>query len=60
MSTYRKFIVAIVTAAVIAGLSALTSALGDNFISAQEWATIALAFVGAIGVYVIPNDPKEL
>lgn len=55
VSRYGKFIVA----AVIAGASALTVALGDDTISATEGITVALAILGALGVYVVPNAPKD-
>ena len=60
MSNYRKFIAAIVTAVVLAGLIALQSALEDSTITPYEWATIAVACVGAVAVYMVPNDPGEL
>jgi len=61
VSRYSKFIVAIIVACLIAGLTALVSALQDNVITPQEWATIALAFVGALGVYFVPNtSPVDL
>jgi len=61
VSKYAKFIVAVIVACLIAGLTALVSALQDNAISPQEWATIALAFVGALGVYFVPNaTPVDL
>lgn len=65
---YIKTFVAIVTTALIAVQVALT---GDDTISQSEWITIALAGLGAVGVYVFPNktdtpapdlsvqDPKE-
>lgn len=48
---YAKFI----TSAVIAGATALTVALGDDTITATEGITVALAVLGALGVYVVPN-----
>lgn len=45
-----------VTAAVVAGLSALAAALDDNSVSSQETVTIAIAFFVALGaVWAIPN-----
>lgn len=57
MSTYRKFIVAILVAVAIATVTAVGSALQDEVITAQEWCTIALAALGALAVYVVPNTP---
>ena len=51
MSKYAKFIVA----AVSAGLVALTVALTDDKVTAGEWVTIGLAVVGALGVFAVPN-----
>ena len=56
MSKYAKFWVALVVAAIIAALQAAQPALGDGIVSAQEWLTIALAFVGAFAVYAVPNQ----
>lgn len=46
-------------AAVVAGLTSLYSALGDNAVSTAEWVAAAIAFVVALGtVWAIPNaDP---
>lgn len=51
ISAYAKFIVA----AIVAGGTALTVALGDNTITTTEGVTVALAILGALGVYVVPN-----
>jgi hypothetical protein len=46
-------------------LTALASALGvaaslaPDGLSSSDWITIALAFLGAVGVYSVPNRPKE-
>lgn len=58
MGKYRKFYVALALAAAIAGLTAAGSAMGDDVISRQEWITIALAVLGALAVYLVPNDPN--
>ncbi|WP_018352286.1 hypothetical protein [Longispora albida] len=55
MMRYAKFIVA----ATVAGLTTLASAITDNKVTPQEWVTIALAVVGAIAVYVIPNKTSD-
>jgi hypothetical protein len=55
MTRYSKTIVA----TLIAGLTVLASAISDNVITAQEWTNIALACLGALGVYVVPNRPSE-
>lgn len=51
MSKYAKFVVAAMTAAGIA----LSVALTDDRVTAGEWVTIALAAVGALGVFAVPN-----
>ncbi|MEO3929960.1 hypothetical protein ABGB07_39835 [Micromonosporaceae bacterium B7E4] len=51
VSKYAKTIVA----AVVAGGTALTVAMGDDTLSTTEAVTIALAVLGALGVYVVPN-----
>jgi hypothetical protein len=55
VSSYAKFIVA----AVVAGGTALTVALGDNVLTATEGITVVLAVLGALGVYAVPNAPKN-
>lgn len=52
---YAKTIVA----AIVAGGTALTVALGDDTLTATEGITVALAILGAFGVYVVPNAPKD-
>lgn len=49
-----KFVTALAAALAIAGV-----ALADNSISPSEWVQIILAFLGAVGVYAIPNTSKE-
>ncbi len=51
MSRYLKSIVAVV----IAGLTALQAAISDSVVTQNEWVIIALAVVGAIGVFAVPN-----
>lgn len=52
LSRYAKAIVAALTA----GLGALATAVQDDVISTQEWVTIAIAAVGALGVtWAVPN-----
>lgn len=54
VAPYAKAIIA----ALIAGLSALAAGLEDNSLTSQEWITIALAFVVALGaVFAVPNRP---
>ena len=60
MAKYRKFLLALVMAVVIAALTATTSALDDTLITPQEWVTIALAAATAAGVYLIPNEVPQL
>jgi flavoprotein len=52
---YAKFIVS----AVMAGGTALTVALGDNVITTTEGIAVALAILGALGVYVVPNARED-
>lgn len=51
MKEYAKTIVAVVMAALVA----LQTALTDGGVSSQEWITIALAGLGALGVLAVPN-----
>jgi hypothetical protein len=53
MPKYSKFIVA----ALAAGAVALQSAITDGTVSAAEWVTIAIAVLGALGVWAFPNKP---
>lgn len=46
-----------VVAALVAVLTALYAAVTDNTVTAQEWVTIALAALTAVGVYLVPNKP---
>lgn len=55
MGKYRKFIIAVVSAAAVA----LTTALSDNVISKPEWIVIGVAVLGAVGVYAAPNKTTE-
>ncbi|MFG1847763.1 hypothetical protein [Micromonospora carbonacea] len=52
---YAKTIVA----AVVAGGVALTVAMGDDVLTATEGITVALAVLGALGVYVVPNAKDD-
>ncbi len=54
MQKYTKFIVALAAA-----LGVLAAALADGAVSPTEWVQIALAFVGALGVYQLPNTPDK-
>ncbi|MFC6017206.1 hypothetical protein ACFP2T_13440 [Plantactinospora solaniradicis] len=51
VAKYAKTIVA----AIVAGGTALAVAMGDDTLSTTEGVTIALAVLGALGVYVVPN-----
>ncbi len=55
IARYAKTIVA----AVVAGGVALTVAMGDDVLTATEGITVALAVLGALGVYVVPNAPED-
>lgn len=53
--THTKVLVAIVAA----GLSAVAVALtGDGAFSTVEYINVAIAIVGAVGVYYVPNAPN--
>jgi len=55
MSQYLKAIVA----GLIAGLSSIVTALGDNKISPQEWVTAVIALLVALSaVWAVPNARK--
>ena len=49
---YAKTIIAVITAALVALANALP--IGS---SATQWVNFALAVVGAIAVYLVPNAP---
>ena len=53
MSRYAKTAVAVLVAA----LTALQAAISDGHVTNNEWIIIALAAIGAAGVYAIPNTP---
>jgi len=55
MGKYAKTVVAVVAAA----LAVLTVVLDDGKITGAEWVQVALAGLGALGVYAIPNKPKS-
>lgn len=55
LPVYAKTIVA----AVAAGAVALSSALSDSTVTASEGVTIALAVLGALGVWAVPNRAKR-
>ncbi|HYD28891.1 hypothetical protein [Brevundimonas sp.] len=50
-----KFIVAAVTA----GAVAAGTALADDVFTTTDGVTIALAILGALGVYAVPNRPEH-
>ncbi len=49
-----KFWVAAIAAVLIAGLTAYEGVMADG-LTAQEWLTVAVAILGAITVYLVPN-----
>ncbi len=53
MTRYTKTAVAVL----IAALTVLASAITDERITNAEWINVALAALGAVGVYVLPNKP---
>jgi len=54
-SRYAKAIVAVL----IAALTALQAALTDDRVTNNEWIIIALAVVGAVSVFAVPNRPPK-
>ena len=49
-----------ITAAIVAGLTALASALDDGTVTAQEWVWVVSAFLVALGaVWAVPNAPTN-
>lgn len=53
-----KTVAKAVVGALVAGLSAIATGLGDNILTGQEYVTAAIAFVVAFGViYQTPNKP---
>lgn len=53
MGRYAKALVAIATA----GLIALDQGLDDG-LTGHDWVTIGLAVLGALAVYLVPNDQE--
>lgn len=53
ISPYLKAVAAVLTA----GLIAVQTALSHGTLTGSDWITVALAVLGAIGVYAIPNRP---
>lgn len=51
VAAYAKFIVA----ALLAGATALSVAVGDGGFSTTDAVTVVLAVLGALGVYAVPN-----
>jgi hypothetical protein len=56
MSAYRKALLAGLIAVLIVGLQAVQAASADGGLDTQDWLTIALAVLGAVGVYFVPNE----
>lgn len=52
VANVRKFLIAVGAAVGVAA-----AALADGSIDATEGIAVALAFLGAIGVYQVPNKP---
>jgi hypothetical protein len=61
VSQYSKAIAALVVTVVIAAVTAWQAAVGDGWQS-QDWATIALAAIAPIAVYLAPRNeyPDEV
>ncbi len=49
----RKFLVAVVAALAVLGV-----ALADGVVTGSEWTQVVVAALGAVGVYVVKNDPE--
>lgn len=45
--------------AAVGSALAVAASVAPEGITSSEWITIALAFLGALGVYATPNRPKE-
>lgn len=56
MSRYAKALVASVPF-IIAALKVISDGLGDGVVSTQEWLSAAIAALGALAVYAVPNRP---
>jgi len=54
MSKYAKFITALVAA-----LTVLGTQIVDNDLSKADIITVIVAFLGALGVYAVPNKPAQ-
>lgn len=54
---YAKAVVAVLTAAAVA---AQTVGTVHGWPTASDWSTIALAALGAIGVYLVPNQSPPI
>lgn len=58
---YRKGLIAAAIPALLAGLSVLESALTDGgSVTPSTLVGIAIAILGALLVYVVPNDPPAI
>ena len=62
-TTAAKAVVGAAIATAVAFLGVLSTALDDGVVTGQEWVSIALATVIALGgvggvVYAVPNRPK--
>jgi len=55
VSRYLKSIIA----TAVAALTALQAAISDERVTNNEWIIIALAALGAAGVYLVPNSPPD-
>lgn len=53
LSEARKFLVALAAAVAVLGT------VIPNGITSQEWISVILAFLGALGVYLVPNQPSK-
>lgn len=52
---YAKFLAAVAAAM----LTGIVAALSDNVVTSAEWLQIIVAGAGAVGVYAIPNKPRQ-
>lgn len=57
---YRKGLIAAAIPALIAGLKVLESAMtGGGPLQPSDLVAVAIAILGALLVYVVPNEPTE-
>lgn len=58
LSPYAKAVVAAVTGIAISVLVVVQSVSEDGM-SSQDWIVVAIALLTSVGVYLVPNKPKD-